>query len=430
MIWQILFANGLFLLCWATLLPKYPHYFAMALCGCLVLIGLSYFRFYKRQQRLIEGLYDGLISFCDNDFSVSLPLDLSKKQTSVITVFNDLAKKLRRERQHLHQRDLMLDKVVNGSNIVTLLVNQQNIVIFHNYAAAQFFQKGKSIKGENWESLRAHYLPQLTDRVANNSIISVERINPSQHPQSELWHCSRSSLTLNGQAHQLLLLKPITDELAQQELQTWKKAIRVVSHELNNSIAPISTMCHSGNILANRLNDPQLERVFHSISRRTERLGNFIRAYGEVAKVSAPRKVQMDLVALLDNLCPLYPFAWAEPVSAELRQSTAMILADPIQIEQVMINLLKNAHEAQLDVPIIVSIDTTDTEVNILIEDEGPGIDPTILQDVLLPFYSTKQMGSGIGLAICREIIEFHQGRLHLSNREHKGLVVRVSLPR
>lgn len=431
MIGPLLLANGLFLVCWVVFWPIYPYRLLFSVLGCLLLIGLSYYRFHRKQGRLIKSLYDGLTSFSDNNFSVNLPEEFFPKYSAIITVFNTLAEKLRRERQTLHQRELILDKVVNSANVVTILINNKNKVVFHNHAAVAFFRIGHSLNGSDWQALQADYLPEFKDQTLKNAILSIKNGHSNDsHNSNELWHCSRSSLTFNHQSHQLFLLKPITEELARQELQTWKKAIRVVSHELNNSIAPISTMCHSGKILSDRLNDPQLERVFQSISRRVMRLSNFVKSYGDMAKVSTPKKSEINIIDLLKNIYPLYSFIWNASQDEKFLESGVYINADPVQLEQVMINLLKNAHEASSNTPVSVVVEVSKTEVSVAIRDEGPGIEPLVLHRALLPFYSTKKEGSGIGLAICREVVESHYGHLELKNRHQGGLQVKVRLPR
>ena len=124
------------------------------------------------------------------------------------------------------------------------------------------------------------------------------------------------------------MLKPLTQELQRQELQTWKKVIRVINHELNNSIAPISSMCHSGTVLAGRINEPQLDRVFKTITGRINRLSEFIQNYSQLARISSPIYAPVNLIEMLKQLQNLYRF--------ELNAERPMINinADVSQIEQ------------------------------------------------------------------------------------------------
>jgi signal transduction histidine kinase len=221
----------------------------------------------------------------------------------------------------------------------------------------------------------------------------------------------------------LLLLKPIARELQQQELQTWKKVIRFINHELNNTIAPISSMCHSGRVLAERIDEPQLDRVFNTIAGRIKKLSEFIQNYSQLARLSTPQKQSFDIVHSIEQLKSLYPF--------ELRtsQPVIMLVADASQIEQMLINLLKNAKEVSPDIPSQISIDVRDDRLNITLRDFGPGMAQDVLQKAFLPYYSTKAEGSGIGLSVCREVIDAHQGQIILNNHPQGGLQVSLHLP-
>jgi len=241
------------------------------------------------------------------------------------------------------------------------------------------------------------------------------------------WHLSRHHLKLHGSRHQLTLLKPITQAMHQQELQTWKKVIRVINHELNNSIAPISSMCHSGNILAERLAEPQLTRVFATISKRINKLAEFIQSYSQLARLSRPNKQAFDLIKTLVQLQELYQF------TLSCQEQSLMFFGDESQIEQLLINLLKNAQQAcskQKTVqPTEVSVESQQGQLCITVRDFGAGMPIDILTQAFLPYYSTKTDGSGIGLSICREISDGHQGQITLNNHPQGGLQVEVRLP-
>ncbi|WDE14446.1 HAMP domain-containing histidine kinase [Thalassomonas haliotis] len=238
------------------------------------------------------------------------------------------------------------------------------------------------------------------------------------------WHLSRHQLKLHGSRHQLMLLKPMTRELNRQELKTWKKVIRVINHELNNSIAPISSMCHSGKVLAERINEPRLNQVFSTISGRINKLSEFIQNYSQLARLSSPQKQSFDLRAMLGQLQSLYPF------TLDCRDKELFIKGDVSQLEQLAINVLKNAREAAGDIPSQVTLTSGMQGVTLVIRDFGPGMKPEVMQQAFLPYYSTKVDGSGIGLSICREIIDAHQGQISLSSPPGGGLEVSIALPR
>jgi two-component system nitrogen regulation sensor histidine kinase NtrY len=278
--------------------------------------------------------------------------------------------------------------------------------------------------GQSWQVLLAQHTPELIQHNdKNNAIIQIKdrhqvlgKNKPTFTEQS--WHLSRHQLKLHGARHQLVLLKPIARELDQQELHTWKKVIRFVNHELNNTIAPISSMCHSGRVLAERIDEPQLDRVFNTIAGRIKKLSEFIQNYSQLARLSKPQKQSFNIVNAIKQLNSLYPF---ELTSS---QSVIMLVGDAGQIEQMLINLLKNAKEVSPDIPSQISIDASDDQLDITLRDFGPGMALDVMQKAFLPYYSTKTEGSGIGLSVCREVMDAHQGQIILNNHPQGGLQV------
>jgi nitrogen fixation/metabolism regulation signal transduction histidine kinase len=235
---------------------------------------------------------------------------------------------------------------------------------------------------------------------------------------------SHREFVLNAQPQQLYLFKHLTREINRQEVATWKKVIRVIGHELNNSLAPISSLAHSGALV---LDDPDQERlaeIFATIEERSNHLKSFIDGYARFAKLPQPNIENVDWPEFLRSLKQTVPFEF----EGEWPERTGRF--DPVQIEQVLINLLKNAQEsgsAQADILLQVRSDSHGQIVRVL--DRGTGMSEQVLKNALLPFYSTKQTGSGLGLPLCREIIEAHGGRINLANRRNNGLIVELSIP-
>ncbi|KZN29769.1 hypothetical protein N474_16755 [Pseudoalteromonas luteoviolacea CPMOR-2] len=391
-------------------------------------IGIAYVLYKKDKQRknADRSLEQGLLSLMDSDFSVSIPIDRNENRQAVFELFNQCADKLRKERQHLYQREMLLDKVLNTSPVITFLVDVNQKVIFANRAAELMFNHGNSILGYRWSDVCANLNADFVQALQQNgeSIFTLK----DAHGEEQAWHLAKSGVRIHQANNTLYLLKSITNELSRQEVQTWKKVIRVISHELNNSIAPISSMCHSGQLLAQNLEEPRLDRVFGSISRRVGHLNEFIKGYGALSKLKMPDKHPIDWRILLEQLGTLYKFT----LVTEVPEVT--ISADEHQIEQVLINVLKNAHEActdQGDEHVVLLAINVDVQNGIYIEvsDSGPGMAPEVLENALLPFYSTKHSGTGLGLALCREIIEAHQGKLSFRNRKTGGLAVSIFLP-
>jgi len=216
----------------------------------------------------------------------------------------------------------------------------------------------------------------------------------------------------------------MTRELARQEVETWKKVIRVIAHELNNSLAPISSLAHSGRQTVQRPDAAQLERIFRTIEERARHLHTFIDGYARFAKLPRPQPEPIDWPAFLRSLQETAPFTLAgEP-------PTRPGVFDPAQIEQVIINLVKNAKEAGAPPDSIeLHVDEHAAGWRVQVLDRGAGMSEEVLRNALLPFYSTKPSGAGLGLTLCREVIEAHGGRISLANRSGGGLAATLWIP-
>ena len=417
----IVLSNLVFLIVSYFYLAQYPQYVLAGGGLILGIVALLAQRYLTQRQRLIKTLEHGFLSFNDGDFSISLAIDPGCDHQQLFELFNQTGEKLRLERQHLYQREMLLDKVLSASPVATILVDQREKVVFCNQAAQQVFDARNSMLGAHWPNLTSKLAQEFQQALAarGESIFTLS----DNEGQQQAWHVAISSVRVHQAQHQLYLLKTITAELSKQEVATWKKVISVLSHELNNSIAPISSMCHSGNLLADKLDEPRLNRVFKSISGRINHLNEFIKGYASLTRIKQPLKAPVDWSVMIDQLTSLYPF----DVIGLL--PTLPVYADCAQLEQVLINIIKNADESSGNSPITMAFKQSKISTEIEICDSGSGMSKEVIANALLPFYSTKHSGTGLGLALCREIIEAHHGRLSFINRDGGGLSVTVLIP-
>lgn len=245
------------------------------------------------------------------------------------------------------------------------------------------------------------------------------------------WELRRSTFRQGGVQHRLLVLADVSRALREEERQAWKRIVRVLGHEINNSLAPIKSIVASLRELLAREDRPtdfeeDLRRGLGVIGSRTHALGRFMAAYSRLARLPAPERE------------PVRVDDWVRRVSAlETRLPVEVvpgpditIQADGDQLEQLLINLVKNAADAALETggAVMVEWSRSDSRLQVDVEDEGPGLAET--SNLFVPFFTTKPEGTGIGLALSRQIAEAHGGTLTLENRpDARGARARLLLP-
>jgi len=375
-----------------------------------------------RWSRMARALADGIASIKDHDFSVSVTRATSDEMGELVEAYNGLGDRLRVERQSLYQRELMLDTVIQTTPLALVLTNDADAVLYSNTTARQLFGEGRKLEGERFSRYLAVAPAPLREAIdrGGDTLFTLELAGEPQ-----VYHVSQRRFLLNAQPHRLLMLKQLTREINSQEVATWKKVIRVIAHELNNSLAPISSLAHSGQILSRSSPDAdQLMRVFATIEERARHLAGFIEGYSQFAKLPHPRLVPVSWDVLLERLRAVVAFRLADPPPS---RSASF---DKVQMEQALINLLKNARESGSkpdDIELCVALAAQGFVIEV--RDRGPGFTAAALENALVPFYSTKETGTGLGLTLCREIVEAHGGRLRIANREGGGALVSLWLP-
>jgi two-component system, NtrC family, nitrogen regulation sensor histidine kinase NtrY len=245
------------------------------------------------------------------------------------------------------------------------------------------------------------------------------------------WEVRRGSFRQNGRPHTLLVLADVTKALREEELQAWRRLVRVLSHEINNSLAPIKSIAGSLQTLLDRPTksgdvEEDVRRGLSVIGGRSEALIRFMSAYARLARLPAPRRQPLDVGTWVRRAAALET---RMRVRIEPGPPTT-IHADGDQLDQLLINLVRNAVDASLETGGDVCIRWTrqNGTVSILIEDEGPGLPSSA--NLFVPFFTTKPQGSGIGLVLSRQIAEAHGGALSLENRKsNRGCIATFRLP-
>lgn len=376
--------------------------------------------------RVISALNDGFRNFLDNDFSVSLAKTRNDELGDLVQIYNKVGEALRDERLHLYQRELLLDTVIQTTPLSLILTDDLGLIIYSNTAARKLLFDGKAINGLSFNKLLEDKPTPFSRSVESglSGLFTVSQKDGSDKDDKETYNLTQNQFLLNGRKHQLYLFKSLTREINRQEVNTWKKVIRLISHELNNSLAPITSLAHSGQTLCERQNEEKLSRIFKTMEERARYLQSFIEGYAKFARLPKPQRTSIETYEFLTGLQQIKDFV------LQCDKNVPPIYCDPAQMQQVIINLVKNAHESGSEnTQVILNIKISSDNFEIQIKDRGKGMSESNLSNALLPFYSTKAEGTGLGLPLCREIVEAHGGRILIGNRRKGGLEVTIILP-
>jgi two-component system, NtrC family, nitrogen regulation sensor histidine kinase NtrY len=385
---------------------------------------------------ILQAVADGLLSFTEREYSMRLAApDADEVLGDLVRRFNKLGEALRTEHNDRYQREILLETVLETTAMAVVLCNEALRIVYANGAARDLFGDGRKLDGQDFRAILAAAPPAFREAIEQetDTIFSVEKPeaaagSPDAGPAGapETYHLARRYFQLSMQPHILFILKPLTRAILRKEADTWKRTIRVISHEINNSLAPISSLIHSGRLMLQKPEmAPRLAEALDTIEERSAHLRGFIEGYAKFARLPLPAKQENRWQPLIEGLRPLYSFQ----IEGKLPERAGMF--DAGQMQQVLINLLKNAVEAG-GPPDSITLAISEVPAGafeIRIEDRGKGMRDDVMKNALLPFFSTKPSGSGLGLPLCREIVEAHGGTLSIRPRAGGGISVACLIP-
>lgn len=369
-----------------------------------------------------HAVADGLLAYAENDTSLRLAAGRAHDPEGLVARFNALGTVLRAGRSDAYQKELMLETVLRATPTAMLLENQGGRVVYANGTARELLGGGEALEGRALADIVAEAEPELGEALMSpqDALFAVDRDGERQ-----VYDVARRTFHINTQRHRLIMIRPLGRQLARQEAEAWKKAIRVVSHEVGNSLAPVTSLMHSARKLAEGPEAAaRLTKVFDIVEERLAHLRAFLEGFAGFARLPRPAPRAVDWAPFLDGVRALFAFT----TSGALPERPGWF--DPGQMQQVLINLLKNAVEAgSPESETAISVSEGAGGVTLEVLDRGRGLSAEVRENALLPFYSTKRTGSGLGLSLAREIVDAHGGRLSLHEREDGGTVVRLWLP-
>ncbi len=365
-----------------------------------------------------------LISFRENDYSIrARSTNPSDDIGLALFELNELAIYLQEGRLAKQESRHLISKVLNGVDAAIFLFNPLQRLAFINYFGAKLYQCSER------DLLNQHISDLGLQKVLLAAHDTVHEIDfPAQ---KGYWLIRHNTYHEGGVAHRMILIMDIKKPLREEEFGAWRKLVRILVHELNNSMTPLKTTAVSMSRILSKDELPDgwradCQQGLEVITRRIDNLNRLVDSYGKIAKQPEPVKSDFYLSSLLQRVSSAFPQKVIELIPGPVHT----IFADESQLEQVFINVIKNAVEASEENSgkVYISWVIADNCFKIRVEDEGEGVKD--FENLFVPYATTKKEGSGVGLFVTRQIVESHGGSIELSNRAHcPGCKVEIILP-
>jgi PAS domain S-box-containing protein len=360
-----------------------------------------------RSLQLVANLLGALR---EGDYSIrGLSARSGSSMAMVMREVNDLGSTLQRQRTEAVESTALLTHVMEEIGVAVFAFDPSNHLLLVNKAGEELVgQDGEALIGAPASALGFdEYLTGEPRRL-------VDRSFGGRRGRYEV---RRALFYKEGRPHHLVVLADLSQALREQEQAAWQRIVRVLSHEINNSLTPIKSIAHSLRRIVDRAPEFQrsaeVQQGLSLIEERSGALGRFLRSYAQLARLPKPNPRQVDVPGLVHRVVELEKRL---PVGVT-PSPPVQLVADSDQLEQLLINVIRNAVDASLETNgrVHVGWKQTGDWFELHVDDEGKGLSDT--SNLFVPFFTTKPSGSGIGLALSRQIAEAHKGTVVLENR-------------
>ncbi|HVF21856.1 MAG TPA: ATP-binding protein [Pyrinomonadaceae bacterium] len=391
----------------------------------LLWLGIS-FNLKQRIVRPLQTLSNILAAIREGDYSIrGRRASSGDALGEVMLEVNDLGQTLRNQRLGAMEATALLRTVMAEIDVAVFAFDgEQRLQLVNRAGEKLLAQPAARLLGRTSEELG------LSDCLSGPGAgpHTMQMVFPGGFGR---WDVRRSTFREGGQQHQLLVLTDLSKTLREEERTAWQRLLRVLGHELNNSLAPIKSVAGSLADLMRRDPEPSdwREDMHHGlavISSRADSLARFVESYSKLARLPPPRLEPLKIGTLVSRVASLETRLPVNVVSGP----DVIVRGDDVQLEQLLINLVRNAVDASMETRggVEVGWQQNNGQVEVWIRDEGPGLASTA--NLFVPFFTTKAQGSGIGLVLSRQIAEAHGGTLTLENRPQlRGCEARLRLP-
>ncbi len=349
---------------------------------------------YRQLIQPLNYLKEGINSIKDRDFNVKFLPTGKSEMDELIEVYNQMMDALRDERTKQEAQHFFLEKLIHTSPTGIIILDYDNEV-------KQINPKAQEMIGMT----SAHFLKELEGlKIGESKTIKLGALNT--------YKVQKSNFIDRGFARVFVMIEEVTAEIFEAEKNAYGKVIRMMAHEVNNTVGPVNSILNLALDSKELWESPAKATLHNAIQvavERNQNLNLFMRNFADLVKLSPVNRAQVNLIALIHSVADLMelPASQRQVVFAYELPDKYFIMADMLQIEQVLINLVKNAIEA-IEVQGIVRFILNPADKVLIVQDNGKGISEALSEKLFSPFFSTKKDGQGIGLTLVREILLNH----------------------
>lgn len=405
------------------------HYILLVLCFVLAILGLSFLLFQKHKwpillielglicllfysifvyQKIIQPiqtLQRAIDALHDEEYSLQFIKTGTKDVDKLVDVYNSMVNHLRKERTISQEQNYFLDKLLEALPLSMFILDYDDNISRYNQHAQDYFSLKESLLGKKLKESN-HSLLSMIDYSTLST--GIYKLHASQY------RVSVNTFMHKGFARKFIVIQDITTEINQSQKQAYGKVIRMMAHEVNNSIGAINSILQSL-LQSNTVQEKEIREYLPIVIERNQSMNQFMMNFAQIVKLPLPHKEHTDINQLLLRTLRLFQYqndkhiTWVNEISTE----PIIVQADSSQIEQSIINIIQNSLEA---IETSGNIRLVSFNHCVQIIDSGEGIKEEDKPFLFTPFYSTKPTGQGVGLMLVREILNNHQFKFELAN--------------
>ena len=362
--------------------------------------------FYRKVVKPLNSIAGGMDLLQAQDFSSRLSPVGQREADRIVSIFNRMMNQLKEERLRLREQNHFLDLLISVSPMGVIILTLDERISMANKAALEFLDEGteEDIMNKTMDELSGSLAEEL-NRIPKDTTVTI-RLSDSR-----IYRCSRLSFIDRGFAHPFYLIESLTSEVMKAEKKAYEKVIRMIAHEVNNSVAGITSTLDTIDDALQTIDDTEdIREVMKVCVERSYSMSRFITNFADVVKIPEPQKEEVHLndrvtacKIFMENLCQNREI----DLHLELCEENPVVSMDTSLFEQVLINIIKNATES-IDTNGKIFIRTSASPLMLEIGDTGKGISKEVETKLFTPLFSTKPNGQGIGLIFIREVLMKH----------------------